>query len=209
MSSDGFLIRTKCVAQQNVKKTKGKTKGTNLDLDDLHRPLGNMIRVVQGELVVFGDDFQFESVAFLSIVAPEVVRVVVQTVLVRFEGEPSGVASSNALQGQGSSIEQTFVLQGIFPHGGKGAHSVLEAWDHSLINVHPDNRKLVGVEGADCVAGWEVSQFGSVKNHGFPLFGFWLLLEGSFWGDGKLLKNVSLRNHLSHSLVLLEDLYTS
>lgn len=146
----------KVVAHKTYERTT-RRGDTNLDLDHLDRPLSDAIQIVERELVVLGDDLQLEGVALRPVVAPEVVPVGVQAVLVRLEGEPPRVAPPDALQRQGSALEQAFVPRGLLADPGEGANPVLEARDHPLVDVDADDGELMGVQGADRVARWEIA----------------------------------------------------
>lgn len=95
-----------------------------LNFDDLYGALRLFVEVENGEFIPFGNHFQFERVSFGSIVAPEVVFVVVEIVLVGCEREPSGVAATDAFQRQGFVVEETSGGWGSGAYSGQRTHPV-------------------------------------------------------------------------------------
>lgn len=98
-AATGFWYEQSVWRNKTFKKNEIKTKkSTNLDLQNFHRSLSYVVGIIQGEFIVSRNDFQFESVTFLPVVAPEIVLVIVQFVFVSLESESSCIAPSNALQ---------------------------------------------------------------------------------------------------------------
>lgn len=140
-----------------------------------------MIGVENRELVTVGDNLQLKSESFGPVVAPEIIVVAVQTVLVRLEGEPPRISPSDALERQGSSAEETGVHGRGFTYRWQRSNSVLKTWNYPLIYVYSNHRELVRQQRADGVTGREVPEIGSVQGEivsNVGGFGGWFAHDG-------------------------------